>query len=83
MSKRHSVLALILCLGSSLAFAGKSSKSVPPCEASNTAPAKDGNSTASPCPPAKTKEKNKNAKPAPAPTKEEQEFERLLQGIHG
>ena len=83
MTKRHCAIALILCLGSSLAFAGKSSKSPLPCEASNTPPARDANSTASPCPPAKTKEKNKNAKPAPAPTKEEQEFEHLLQGIHG
>ena len=80
MSKRHSALALILCLGSSLAFAGKSSKS---CEASNTPPAKGTNSTTSPCPPAKKKEKNKNAKPAPAPTKQEQEFDHLLLGIHG
>jgi hypothetical protein len=83
MRKRHSALALILCLGSSLAFAGKSSKSPPPCEASNTSPAKDANSTASPCPPAKKKEKNTNAKPASAPTKEEQEFDHLLLGIHG
>jgi hypothetical protein len=74
MTKRVSTFAIMACLVSSLAFAGEKSVTTSDTTTNNTdvrSSAKDKNT-------AKVK---RNAKPAPS--KEEQEFDRMLLGIHG
>jgi hypothetical protein len=92
MTKKISKFAIMLCLASSLAFAGGNPRSASSDEATATAAASSDNATQkdkSPC--GSTRETNQGkvkAKPAPsnqepAPSNQEEEFDRVLRGIYG
>jgi hypothetical protein len=91
MTKRLSLLALMICMAGSLAFAGDGVQSGSyPAAAPATTPDTSGTTGSASETPASTTKEKKNKKDKkktheakPAPTKEEQEFDHMLLGIHG
>jgi len=95
VTKRLSLLTLIICLAGSLAFAGNGvqSGSYPAATPQATPDTSGSAGSASETPASTTKEKKeekykkekkkKGHEAKPAPTKEEQEFDHMLLGIHG
>jgi hypothetical protein len=85
MTKKISTFAIMVCLASSLAFAGDKAKSASSDEATATTAATSDNATQkdeNPCGSAKDTKKGK-AKAKPAPSNQEEEFDRVLRGIYG
>jgi len=77
MTKRISTLALIAFLSSSLVFAGEKKKANSPANDASASTESSNN----PCTPQrKQKKEQRRSKPA---TEQEQEFNRVLQGIYG
>jgi hypothetical protein len=87
MTKKISTFAIMVCLASSLAFAGDKAKSASSDEATASTAATSDNATQkdeNPCGSAKDNKKDKDkAKGKPAPSKQEEEFDRVLRGIYG
>jgi hypothetical protein len=77
MTKKLSTLALIACLGSSLAFAGEKKKTN---SSANDAPPSVENKTNPSGPQTKHMKEQRQSRPA---TEQEEEFNRVLQGIYG
>jgi hypothetical protein len=85
MTKKISTFAIMLCLASSLAFAGDKAKSASSDEATATTAATSDSATQkdeNPCGSTKDTKKGK-VKAKPAPSNQEEEFDRVLRGIYG
>lgn len=88
MKRKISAFAIMACLASSLAFAGDKAKSKSSAECAQPAAAASDNATKdnnSPCVSTNDKnDKKKDKKKAkPAPSDQEQQFDKVLQGIYG
>jgi hypothetical protein len=77
MTKKVTTLALIACLSSSLAFGGEKKKTN---SSASDAPTSVENKTNPPGPQTKQKKDQRQSRPA---TEQEEEFNRVLQGIFG
>ena len=79
MTKKISAFALMACLATSFAFAAESNKRAS-ADTAKTETAQTASTQQASCP-TKDNKNQKNAKTAPST--QEQEFDKVLQGIHG
>ena len=85
MTKKISTFAIMVCLASSLAFAGDKAKSASSGEATATTAATSDNATQKDKSPRGSAKKTNQGKvkAKPAPSNREEEFDRVLRGIYG